>query len=85
MTRPRTRSIGFACWIVLGLSLAAFTTIPFGHADGRIGETNAAGPDPAPDPVPDPGPEPEPDPAPEPGPEPDPDPAPDPDPEPDAE
>lgn len=83
MTRPRTHALGFTCWIVLGLSLAAFTTIPFGHADGRIGETNAAGPDPAPDPVPEP--EPEPDPAPEPGPEPDPDPAPDPDPEPDAE
>ena len=84
MTRPRT-SIGFECWIVLGLSLSAFSAIPFGHADCRIGETNAAGPDPAPDPVPDPIPEPEPDPAPEPGPEPDPDPAPDPDPEPDAE
>jgi hypothetical protein len=83
MIRPSAHALGFTCWIVLGLSLAAFTTIPFAHADGRISETNAGGPDPAPDPVP--GPEPDPDPAPEPGPEPDPDPAPDPDPEPDAE
>ena len=85
MTRPSAHAPWFRMLDCSWAFARRFHNHSVRHADGRISETNAAGPDPAPDPVPDPGPEPEPDPAPEPGPEPDPDPAPDPDPEPDAE